>query len=98
MRSAQAWIHGSRSAAFPDFNFGEGQNRGGEFGVELDRFGEVRFRSFHILTAPNTTGGAGFVGDYDGLVPTGASFGSAFVMAQPIATTGPTDLFFNTAP
>jgi hypothetical protein len=63
--------------------------------------GETRLSSsgsFHILTAPNTTGGAGFVGDYDGLVPTGASFGSAFVMAQPIATTGPTDLFFNTAP
>ena len=54
--------------------------------------------SFNILTAPDTTSGAGFVGDYDGLVPTGSSFGSAFVMAKPIATAGPTDLFFNTGP
>ena len=55
--------------------------------------------SFNILAAPNTTGGAGFVGDYDGLVPTtGSSFGSAFVMATPIATAPPTDLFFNSAP
>jgi hypothetical protein len=54
--------------------------------------------SFHILTAPATTAGVGFLGDYDGLAPTGASFGSAFVMAKPIATAGPTDLFFNTAP
>ena len=52
--------------------------------------GETRLStsgSFNILTAPNTTAGAGFLGDYDGLVPTGSSFGSAFVMAQPIATT-----------
>ena len=55
--------------------------------------------SFNILTAPATTSGAGFVGDYDGLVPTtGSSFGSAFVMAKPIATAGSTDLFFNSAP
>ena len=63
--------------------------------------GETRLStsgSFNILTAPNTTGGAGFLGDYDGLVPTGSSFGSAFVMAQPIATAPPTDLFFNNAP
>jgi hypothetical protein len=61
--------------------------------------GETRLSttgSFNILTAPNTTGGAGFVGDYDGLVPTTTTFGSAFVMARPIAVTGPTDLFFNT--
>jgi hypothetical protein len=58
--------------------------------------------SFNILTAPNTVSGAGFVGDYDGLAPTGFSgfstFGSAFVMAKPIATSGPTDLFSNTGP
>jgi hypothetical protein len=64
--------------------------------------GETRLSttgSFHILTAPSTTGGDGFVGDYDGLAPMGSSkVGSAFVMAQPIATAGPTDLFFNTAP
>jgi hypothetical protein len=57
--------------------------------------------SFNILTAPKTVSGAGFVGDYDGLAPTGSgfsTFGSAFVMAKPIATTGRTDLFFNTTP
>ena len=51
--------------------------------------GETRLSTsgpFDILTAPTTTAGAGFLGDYDGLVPTGSSFGSAFVMAQPIAT------------
>jgi hypothetical protein len=52
--------------------------------------------SFDMLTAPISRGP--FVGDYDGLVPTGSGFGSAFVMAQPIATAGPTDLFFNTGP
>jgi hypothetical protein len=64
--------------------------------------GETRLStsgSFNILTAPNTTSGAGFLGDYDGLVPVaGSRFGSAFVMAKPIATTGNTDLFFNTGP
>jgi hypothetical protein len=63
--------------------------------------GETRLSttgSFHILTAPATTAGLGFLGDYDGLVPTGSNFGSAFVMAKPIATNGPTDLFFNTGP
>jgi hypothetical protein len=54
--------------------------------------------SFNILTAPATTGGAGFLGDYDGLVSGASAFDSAFVMAKPIATNGPTDLFFNTAP
>jgi hypothetical protein len=54
--------------------------------------------SFNILTAPKTVSGAGFVGDYDGLVPGSSTFDSAFVMAQPIATAGLTDLFFNTAP
>jgi hypothetical protein len=63
--------------------------------------GETRLSSsgsFNILTAPATTGGAGFVGDYDGLVPGASAFNSAFVMAKPIATNGPTDLFFNTGP
>jgi hypothetical protein len=54
--------------------------------------------SFNILTAPATTSGAGFLGDYDGLVSGASSFDSAFVMAKPIATNGPTDLFFNTGP
>ena len=63
--------------------------------------GETRLStsgSFNILTAPNTTSGAGFLGDYDGLASAGSTFDSAFAMAKPIATTGPTDLFFNTAP
>jgi hypothetical protein len=57
--------------------------------------------AFDILTAPHTSSGDGFLGDYDGLAPTGtgfSTFGSAFVMAQPIATSGRTDLFFNTGP
>ncbi len=54
--------------------------------------------SFNILTAPATTSGAGFIGDYDGLAPTGSSFSSAFVMAKPISTGGSTDLFTNTGP
>jgi hypothetical protein len=54
--------------------------------------------SFNILTAPATTSGVGFVGDYEGLVPGANAFDSAFVMAKPIATNGPTDLFSNTAP
>ena len=54
--------------------------------------------SFNILAAPNTVSGAGFVGDYDGLAPNAKAFDSAFVMATPIATNGPTDLFSNTSP
>jgi hypothetical protein len=54
--------------------------------------------SFNILAAPKTTGGDGFVGDYDGLAPNAAAFDSAFVMATPSATNGPTDLFSNTGP
>ena len=57
--------------------------------------GETRLSttgSFNILAAPNTTSGAGFVGDYDGLAPNATAFDSAFVMATPIATNGPTDL------
>jgi hypothetical protein len=63
--------------------------------------GETRLSttgSFSILNAPTTVSGAGFLGDYDGLVPTSTNFGSAFAMAKPIATAGPTDLFFNTGP
>jgi hypothetical protein len=63
--------------------------------------GETRLSttgSFNILAAPYTTSGAGFVGDYDGLAPTATAFDSAFVMATPIATKGPTDLFSNTGP
>ncbi|HEY2159743.1 MAG TPA: sialidase family protein [Solirubrobacteraceae bacterium] len=56
--------------------------------------------SFDMLTAPSA--GGPFVGDYDGLVPavqtTGSLFDSAFVMAKPIATNGPTDLFANGTP
>ena len=52
--------------------------------------------SFDMLTAPIAVGP--FVGDYDGLAATGNSkFESAFVMAQPQATTGKTDLFANSA-
>ena len=50
-----------------------------------------------MLTAPSA--GGPFVGDYDGLTPAMQSttnlFESAFVMAQPQATNGPTDLFAN---
>jgi hypothetical protein len=53
--------------------------------------------SFDMLTAPVAVGP--FVGDYDGLIPalqaSGPVFESAFVMAKPIATNGPTDLFAN---
>ena len=63
--------------------------------------GETRLSttgSFNILAAPNTTSGAGFVGDYDGLAPNATAFDSAFVMATPIATNGQTDLFSNICP
>jgi hypothetical protein len=61
--------------------------------------GETRLSSsgsFDMLTAPIARGP--FVGDYDGLAATGGTFTSAFVMAQPIATAGKTDLFSNSAP
>jgi hypothetical protein len=61
--------------------------------------GEFRLSSsgsFDMLTAPIARGP--FVGDYNGLTAAGGTFASAFVMAQPIATNGKTDLFFNTAP
>jgi hypothetical protein len=60
--------------------------------------GETRLStsgSFDMLTAPISRGP--FVGDYDGLTSSGLAFRSAFVMSQPIATAGRTDLFSNTA-
>jgi hypothetical protein len=52
--------------------------------------------SFDMLQAPVAVGP--FVGDYDGLTPASTGLVSAFVMAKPIATKGPTDLFTNSAP
>ncbi len=60
--------------------------------------GETRLSttgSFDMKTAPVARGF--FVGDYEGLVASGKTFRSLFVMAKPIATAGPTDLFANTA-
>jgi hypothetical protein len=51
--------------------------------------------SFDMTTAPNAEGF--FVGDYEGLTATGATFDPFFVMAQPRATAGLTDPFANTA-
>jgi hypothetical protein len=51
--------------------------------------------SFDMTTAPNAEGL--FVGDYDGLTSSGGIFRAFFDMAKPIATTGRTDTFFNTA-
>jgi hypothetical protein len=48
-----------------------------------------------MTTAPNA--GGYFTGDYEGLTTTGTTFDPFFVMAQPIATLGPTDPFANTA-
>jgi hypothetical protein len=60
--------------------------------------GETRLStsgSFDMTTAPFARGY--FVGDYEGLTATGATFDPFFVMAQPIATSGLTDPFANTA-
>jgi hypothetical protein len=60
--------------------------------------GETRLStsgSFDMTTAPNAEGF--FVGDYEGLTATGATFAPFFVMAKPIATNGSTDPFANTA-
>ena len=51
--------------------------------------------SFDFTTAPDA--GGYFVGDYDGLTSTGSTFDPFFGMAKPIATTGRTDIFANTA-
>jgi hypothetical protein len=50
---------------------------------------------FDMTTAPDAEGY--FVGDYDGLTSTGSTFDPFFVMAKPVATAGPTDVFSNTA-
>jgi hypothetical protein len=52
--------------------------------------------SFDMTTAPLTPTGY-FTGDYEGLTTSGSTFDPFFVMAQPIATKGPTDPFSNTA-
>ena len=60
--------------------------------------GETRLStsgSFDMTTAPFAEGF--FTGDYEGLTAKGTTFGAFFVMAKPIATTGPTDSFFNSA-
>jgi Neuraminidase (sialidase) len=61
--------------------------------------GETRFSttgSFDMTKAPLTPTGY-FTGDYEGLTTSGTTFDPFFVMAQPIATKGPTDPFSNTA-
>ena len=60
--------------------------------------GETRLSttgSFDYTTAPNA--GGLFLGDYDGLTASGAVFKAFFGMSRPIATTGPSDLFANSA-
>src|SRR5262249_27419532 len=60
--------------------------------------GETRLTtsgSFDMATAPNA--GGLFVGDYQGLATSGTTFKSVFALAQPIATTGRTDWFSNSA-
>jgi hypothetical protein len=60
--------------------------------------GETRLSttgSFDMTAAPDA--GGYFVGDYDGLTASGDVFKPFFVMATPIATTGRTDTFANTA-
>ncbi len=50
---------------------------------------------FDMTQAPDA--GGYFVGDYEGLTSSGTTFDPFFVMAKPIATTGLTDTFANTA-
>ena len=50
---------------------------------------------FDMTQAPDA--GGYFVGDYEGLTSSGSTFKPFFVMATPIATTGLTDPFANTA-
>jgi hypothetical protein len=60
--------------------------------------GETRLStsgSFDYTTAPNA--GGFFLGDYDGLTSSGTTFKALFNMSQPIATTGRSDLFSNSA-
>ena len=61
-------------------------------------FGETKLSTtgpFDMTQAPDAEGY--FVGDYEGLTASGTTFDPFFVMAKPIATTGPTDSFANTA-
>jgi hypothetical protein len=51
--------------------------------------------AFDMTTAPFAVGL--FTGDYEGLTSIGTTFDALFVMSKPIATTGDTDQFFNTA-
>lgn len=60
--------------------------------------GETRLStsgSFDYLTAPNA--GGRFLGDYAGLTSPGTTFKAFFDMSQPIATTGASDTFSNSA-
>jgi hypothetical protein len=61
--------------------------------------GETRLStsgSFDYLTAPQTGAGR-FLGDYAGLTSSGSTFKAFFGMSQPIATTGRSDTFSNSA-
>jgi hypothetical protein len=51
--------------------------------------------SFDYTTAPNA--GGLFLGDYAGLSASGTTFTAFFDMSQPIATTGRSDTFSNSA-
>jgi len=60
--------------------------------------GETRLStsgSFDMTTAPDA--GGYFVGDYEGLTSSGSTFDPFYIMAQPMATSGVTDPFANTA-
>jgi hypothetical protein len=60
--------------------------------------GETRLStsgSFDYTTAPNAAGL--FLGDYDGLTTSGTAFKAFFDMSRPIATTGRSDTFSNSA-
>jgi hypothetical protein len=60
--------------------------------------GETRLStsgSFDYTTAPNA--GGLFLGDYDGLTASGTTFRAFFDMSLPIATTGSSDTFSNSA-
>jgi hypothetical protein len=51
--------------------------------------------SFDYTTAPNA--GGLFLGDYAGLSASGSTFPAFFGMSKPIATTGRSDIFSNSA-
>jgi hypothetical protein len=51
---------------------------------------------FDLHTAPLSVDGA-FVGDYQGLAGTPGGFAMLFVVAKPLASNGPTDVFFSTS-